>query len=401
MSDPIDVCLALAEETCQILADSPLTVPAQSVAGATEEHHSTIGLMLQGTKVTNLLPGAPAALSKQIHKGDTILTVDGQDATTGNIIDLLQNPDEPGTMVMLSIKGEGQGAIFQEVMLRRMATVLVADKRHLFDLFTKIRTASKSSGEATIQLVDEALETWTKMDEFAEARWHVIADNVRDMQESSRTKVAKIEETLQALKAGGGKVGKVGKVEADGASKAEAPGGPSATDEMAQAQSERDAAVKARETAERALRETSFQLKEAEKGSSAAGGEVAALQKKLAAVQKELQEEQNARIKAFTDSETAYRAGDKKIMEEKKRTEEATKMVEQMKKTVEEQTKRADSEAATAAKAQEGRCAAEMSVLDAEEDKKELTAEVASLVSEVAALQQQSSEEAERGQRAK
>jgi hypothetical protein len=49
----------------------------------------------------------------------------------------------------------------------------------------------------------------------------------------------------------------------------------------------------------------------------------------------------------------SYRAGDKKIMEEKKRTEEATKMVEQMKKTVEEQTKRADSEAATAAKAQE------------------------------------------------
>ncbi|KAJ1475870.1 hypothetical protein T484DRAFT_3142032 [Baffinella frigidus] len=41
--DPIDG-IALAEETSEILVDSPLTVPAQSVVRATQKYHSTIGL---------------------------------------------------------------------------------------------------------------------------------------------------------------------------------------------------------------------------------------------------------------------------------------------------------------------------------------------------------------------
>ena len=46
MADLIDDCLVLAAETCQILAASPLAVPAQSVVGSTAKHLSTVGLMV-------------------------------------------------------------------------------------------------------------------------------------------------------------------------------------------------------------------------------------------------------------------------------------------------------------------------------------------------------------------
>eukprot|EP00290_Baffinella_frigidus_P051067 CAMPEP_0180381022 /NCGR_PEP_ID=MMETSP0989-20121125/26409_1 /TAXON_ID=697907 /ORGANISM="non described non described, Strain CCMP2293" /LENGTH=147 /DNA_ID=CAMNT_0022380641 /DNA_START=5 /DNA_END=444 /DNA_ORIENTATION=+ len=141
--DALDHCIILAHETCQILDGAPLSVPTKSVVGAKELHHSTVGLLLSGTTVANMLPGAPAALSKQIHKGDVILSVGGEQATSGNIIAHLQNPDEPGTEVTLSIKARG-GKV-HAVTLRRMATSVVADKLRLFDLFTQVQTAAKGS----------------------------------------------------------------------------------------------------------------------------------------------------------------------------------------------------------------------------------------------------------------
>jgi len=91
-----------------------------------------------------------------------------------------------------------------------MATSVVADKLRLFDLFTQILTAAKRSGPASphrqsnqgAALVQEALDTWTRMDESAEARWAVLADNVKLMQDSGRARVDELEANLRLLLAG-------------------------------------------------------------------------------------------------------------------------------------------------------------------------------------------------------
>ena len=52
------------------------------------------GIMTEGTMVRDLLPRAPARLSKQIDIGDVILTVDNQTATTKDVLVLLRGSDQ-------------------------------------------------------------------------------------------------------------------------------------------------------------------------------------------------------------------------------------------------------------------------------------------------------------------
>lgn len=52
------------------------------------------GIMVEGTRVRDLLPIAPARLSGQIAIDDIIVAVDGQEANQGNVLQLLRGSDQ-------------------------------------------------------------------------------------------------------------------------------------------------------------------------------------------------------------------------------------------------------------------------------------------------------------------
>jgi hypothetical protein len=63
---------------------------------------ATVGLMLKGTVVDNLLMGGPAFTSGLIMKGDVILAVDGKEAKPEDVHIALQGNDTPGSPVKVS-----------------------------------------------------------------------------------------------------------------------------------------------------------------------------------------------------------------------------------------------------------------------------------------------------------
>ena len=60
------------------------------------------GIMVEGTRVRDLLPIAPARLSGQIAIDDHIVAVDSQQATTQNVLQLLRGSDQ-GTALDLDL----------------------------------------------------------------------------------------------------------------------------------------------------------------------------------------------------------------------------------------------------------------------------------------------------------
>jgi C-terminal processing protease CtpA/Prc len=113
--------------------------------------------MCTNCTVDSLLAGAPASVSKKILKGDKILEVDSQPVTNSNIVDLLVGADVPGTIVNIKIS-RGGAADPIEVPLKRASSAELADKKRLFELFTKIKDiASHKADVETGTLVDETI----------------------------------------------------------------------------------------------------------------------------------------------------------------------------------------------------------------------------------------------------
>jgi C-terminal processing protease CtpA/Prc len=113
--------------------------------------------MCTGCVVDSLLAGAPASLSKKIVKGDKIVEIDSTSATNSNVIDLLIGSDYPGTIVNIKISREGTPNLI-EVALKRACTAELADKKRLFELFTKIKDiATHKADRETGALVDDAI----------------------------------------------------------------------------------------------------------------------------------------------------------------------------------------------------------------------------------------------------
>ena len=60
--------------------------------------------MLSGTRIDHIVVGGPAFRSGKLDNGDSILRVDGVDATTDTIHDLLIGTDIPDSTVLVSIQ---------------------------------------------------------------------------------------------------------------------------------------------------------------------------------------------------------------------------------------------------------------------------------------------------------
>ena len=126
---------------------------------------TTVGLMFEEKSgsiiIDYILVGGPAFISKQIEKGDVITAIDGKVHKGDAIYQALQG--EANSSVTLSVMKGGVGPV-KNVVLHRMLTALIADKRKMFDLFTRIEGRFNKMKDADgIKRTEEALKLWTDM----------------------------------------------------------------------------------------------------------------------------------------------------------------------------------------------------------------------------------------------
>jgi chromosome segregation ATPase len=76
------------------------------VTSTTHSSNTTVGLSvdIKNATVSGVLVGGPAFNSKQVHKDDMIVAVDGQAVQGNQILDMLKGVDKPGSVVTLTLK---------------------------------------------------------------------------------------------------------------------------------------------------------------------------------------------------------------------------------------------------------------------------------------------------------
>ncbi len=192
-TEEMELIIGRCEEQCKALLDlvdeDILAVPHEQTT-ETAGSKSTVGIMVKETTVDELLSGGPAHMSKDFQRGDVILEVDGQPATSHNIIDLLVGEDVPGSLIQLRTK---RGDEELQRTLIRAATAELADKKAMFALFTKIKDlARRKSDKQTTQAVESIIDLWSAMQEAEQRYDDKIVTNVRALQASADEAVAAV-----------------------------------------------------------------------------------------------------------------------------------------------------------------------------------------------------------------
>ncbi|EKX55379.1 hypothetical protein GUITHDRAFT_131594 [Guillardia theta CCMP2712] len=142
---------------------------------------ATVGLMLKGTVIDNIMIGGPGMNCRKLAIGDEILKVDGIVADVDNVVDLLVGTDVPDSPVNLLIRKKN--GTLEDISIIRMATSRIADRRQMFEYFTHIKDiAVKVSDTRTAELVDATVDLWSKMLLAQEDYNSTVVTNVRQMQ---------------------------------------------------------------------------------------------------------------------------------------------------------------------------------------------------------------------------
>jgi hypothetical protein len=151
-----DNCLALCGELCEILAANRHMLTESSRVCSAENFTSrcTVGIMLHGVKVENTLIGGPSF--GLLEKGDIIVRIDGDYVSEADVFEKLKGCDIPGSQVLITVERLGSSSPLSvkslrdfdgldtrevEVMVTRMATAEIADRRRMFDLFTVLEVS--------------------------------------------------------------------------------------------------------------------------------------------------------------------------------------------------------------------------------------------------------------------
>jgi predicted nucleic acid-binding Zn-ribbon protein len=162
------------------------------------KNRTTVGIAFDDKScvITNVLVGGPAFNSNKVFKGDKIVSVDSVPVVGGDIIPRLEGSDDPGSVVMIGLQRKDSN-IVEELKLRRMDNKQIADKRQLFELFTKLldKAIKKCDKESEVYTT-EALDLWTA--EMLEQYTHdeVCLDHFHNMQSATGSW---LDELLQML----------------------------------------------------------------------------------------------------------------------------------------------------------------------------------------------------------
>jgi chromosome segregation ATPase len=163
------------------------------------KNQTTVGIAFDGKTcvIENVLVGGPAFNSKKVFKGDKIVSIDSVPVEGKDIIPRLKGSDAPGSVVVVGLQKRHSSNV-EQVKLRRMENTQIADKRQIFELFTKlIDTSRKRRDKESEEYTTEALDLWTA--EMLEQYEHdqMCIDNLHKMQSKTDTW---LEELLRILK---------------------------------------------------------------------------------------------------------------------------------------------------------------------------------------------------------
>ena len=133
--------------------------------------------------VHEILVCGPAFRSQNIAKGDQILSIDGKSNLQGDAVFVaLKGNNVPGSDVTLMIKKSRTGRI-EKVVLQRMRTADIADKRKMFDIWTKIQDrARKHHDDDLHNSAQQGYILWEEMELEAISQDEMCEINVSSMQ---------------------------------------------------------------------------------------------------------------------------------------------------------------------------------------------------------------------------
>ena len=164
-----ECCLGICGAILSKLQENVLVPPPPPSSGADFSSRSTVGLLLNGTTIDQMVVGGPAFNSGQLHQHDTIIAIDGKPITAESIQAHLIGSDAPGSTVSLTVRrghkeaapkappnplwfAKSEGTLppslrdptpYAEssfvVVLTRMASEVIADRRRIAELFTILK----------------------------------------------------------------------------------------------------------------------------------------------------------------------------------------------------------------------------------------------------------------------
>jgi hypothetical protein len=158
-------CLQICERMqARVKTEDPFAMPSALPPSTGFRTRSTVGMMLNGTTIEFLVVGGPGYNSGQLDRGDTVLRVNAEAVTSETILQALVGDDVPGSELSLTVKKGSKVGDVRVVILQRIATERIADRRRTFELFTIIKDRASQLDDDKIPLtVDKCISLWTNM----------------------------------------------------------------------------------------------------------------------------------------------------------------------------------------------------------------------------------------------
>ena len=201
-ADATSTVVAQCEKHCEKLSTLVKGLDAVLAFERTAGSHpkSTVGLTVRDDGViTNMLTAAPAYMCKQLKKGDKIVQINGKPVEEGtDLTTLLLGSDIPGSLVSIRVLRDGFATV--DVTLLRACTTDLADKRHMFQLFTTIKDLALQAQCPTLtSVVDEAIDLWTGILESTCGHEDSIITNLLNQQQQADHSLHLLRRSISAL----------------------------------------------------------------------------------------------------------------------------------------------------------------------------------------------------------
>lgn len=176
-SAAVKQCASLCRESIQTLEED-VTAATDGAEGANAgANKSTLGMILNGLTVDQMLAGGPA-WTAGLEQGADIVAVDGEAVTLYNLHELLRGSDIPGSKVTLSVRlpeaGEARTAV-----LTRLPTRGIAVKRALFEHMADLKEHARSLADHKImEIADTCIEAVNNLMVSEGAAFSRLTENV-------------------------------------------------------------------------------------------------------------------------------------------------------------------------------------------------------------------------------
>ena len=135
MSECISICSQLRKRIKQGCS----MYDPETVSTPTGSRRTTVGIMVDGLVIDNMVIGGPAHNNGHLDRGDRIIAVDSQPVSEETLPELLIGDDIPSSTVTLTVIKAGSASVQQDVVLTRMAVDSIADRCRMFDLFASMK----------------------------------------------------------------------------------------------------------------------------------------------------------------------------------------------------------------------------------------------------------------------